>query len=374
MPGTLNSQSSVLITGATGLIGGELLARLLFEDVKQIWALIRPTRHQSALERLQSRLRETTVGGASFPLHVTGHVAAMKGDITQHGWGLSGDDYQRVTDEVDIIIHNAADTSFAPNRRPEDTNITSVQRLIELARACRKAPLIVYMSTASNVGEVHNACVSEEDGCRPGNDHFNSYTQSKAVGEQMLRESGLPVLALRPTIVLSAGLKNQRFAGQILWCLPVTRLFRALPLDAYARIDLVNVAFVAQSALALLKKAKRGYDCYHLSAGPRHAVSLGQLSRLMDQHYRRKPLQLIPPEQWSAKHQEQFVRSRLQVVMYNSLKYYLPFLNMDVVYDDRRFQRELGADCPQIDPPEEYLPDLVDIISAKTAIREAALP
>jgi thioester reductase-like protein len=374
MQGTLHKSSSILVTGTTGLIGGEVLARLLSEDVKQIWALIRPTRHQSALERLQGRLAETTAGTVTSPIVVPGHVSALEGDITQPRWGLNDADYQDIVNHVDIIIHNAADTSFAPNRRPEDTNITSVQRLIELARSCRKAPLIVYMSTASNVGEVHNACLSEEDGCRPGNDHFNSYTQSKAVGEQLLRDSGLPILALRPTIVLSAGLTNQRFASQILWCLPVTRLFRALPLDVHARVDLVDVGFVADATIALLKKTNRGYDCYHLSAGPRHAVSLGQMSQLMDEHYGRRPLQLVPPEKWTNDHQERYVHNRLQVVMYNSLKYYLPFLNMDVVYDARRLQRELGADCPQVRPAEEYLLDLVDIISAKTAIREAALP
>src|SRR5260221_2694840 len=121
------------------------------------------------------------------------------------------------------------------------------------------------MSTASNVASVHNACLSEVDGCPPGNDRFNAYSHSKAVAEQMLRDSGLPVLTLRPTIVLSAGLSNLRFASQILWCMPVTRLFRALPLDADARIDLVDVSFVAQATTALLKKTHRRYDCYHLS-------------------------------------------------------------------------------------------------------------
>ena len=82
------------------------------------------------------------------------------------------------------------------------------------------------MSTASNIGEVVGRSVTEDEGCRPENRHFHEYTQSKAVAEALLRESGLPVLTLMPSIVLSAGLPDPPFARQILWFVPATRLLR----------------------------------------------------------------------------------------------------------------------------------------------------
>ena len=56
----------------------------------------------------------------------------------------------------------------------------------------------------SNSGKAAHRCLPEEEGCRPANQHFNGYTQSKAEAEALLRSSGLPVLHLRPTIVLGA--------------------------------------------------------------------------------------------------------------------------------------------------------------------------
>ena len=41
----------------------------------------------------------------------------------------------------------------------------------------------------------------------------------------MLRYSGLEVLTLRPTIVLSAGLRDAAFAQMILWFVPLLRKF-----------------------------------------------------------------------------------------------------------------------------------------------------
>ena len=64
----------------------------------------------------------------------------------------------------------------------------------------------------------------------------------------------------------------------------------------------------------------------------------------------------------------------MQQLMFKSLSYYFPFLNMDVVYDDRRLRHELGDACPHLRDVEEYLPELADIISSKSAIMEAALP
>ncbi len=159
---------------------------------------------------------------------------AVTGDILEPFWGLSGADRAEITGSVDVIIHNAADTSFTAHRDTATTNVAGVRRLIEFARGCRRPPLIAYMSTASNVGRETGRCLVEDDGCRPANDHFNDYTHSKAVGEQELRDSGLPVLTLRPTIVLSAGLPDPVFARQILWCAPLTRAFGALPLTRTA--------------------------------------------------------------------------------------------------------------------------------------------
>jgi nucleoside-diphosphate-sugar epimerase len=370
MDHVLSSGSNVLITGATGLIGGEVLRRLDAFTRGRVWALVRPLDGADPAERLEARYRRSGCPAGPGP-----NVAAVAGDVTAPGWGLAPDDLARVTGAVDVIVHSAADTSFAAHRDTGRTNVESVRRLIELARRCGRRPLVVYVGTAANVGRAARRCLAEDDGCQLANEHFNEYTRSKAVAEALLRDSGLPVLVLRPTIVLGADLSDPDFAKQILWCVPLTRCFRGLPIDPAARLDIVDVGFVADATLELLRRPGRRWDCYHLSAGPATATTVGQLGTVVDRLYRRKrPVELIPAEAWNFARHREFVRTPLQRRVFRSLRHYLPFFNMDVVYDDARLRADLGDRRPPVRPPAEYLPELLRLIRPRAALREAALP
>ena len=368
---TLISDSNVLLTGVTGLLGGELFRQFNARGhAGAVWALVRPTTDETPEQRVYHRLARS---GDFAPPDCD--LRAVAGDVLDADWGLSAPDRDEIAAEVDIIIHNAADTSFASHRDTARTNVGGVRRLIKFARTCRRNPLVVYMSTASNVGRVTGICLSEEDGCRPDNAHFNEYTQSKAIGEQLLRESGLQLLILRPSIVLSAGLPDPEFARQILWCAPLGRIFRTLPIDPAGRVDIVDVGFVATAAMALMACDHRTHDCYHLSAGIRAGATIGELTALIDRVYGRKTgLRLVPPSAWTRALHREHVQSALQKRVFRSLRHYLPFLNMDVVYDNARLSRELGVTAPPIRPVDEYLPDVLRLIRPKAALKEAALP
>ncbi len=361
--------SNVLITGVTGLIGGEILRGLAARGHRgKVWALVRPTEQHTPEERLRERLRRSD----DFS---EGCSRAVAGDILRPDWGLTGAEYDEITDSVDVIIHNAADTSFAAHRNTSTTNVEGVRRLIDFARACRRNPLIAYMSTASNVGRVSGRCLGEDDGCRPSNTHFNEYTHSKAIGEQTLRDSGLPVLTLRPTIVLSAGLPDPVFARQILWFAPLTRAFAALPLDPHARLDIVDVGFVAEAALRLLEHPQRAHDCYHLSAGANGCVTIDALREMVTRaSNRRTPLRLVPPPEWTRALHRQFVDTPRRRQVFQSLRHYLPFLNMDVVYDDARLREVVSTAELPVQPPAKYVPELLSLIRPKAALEEACLP
>jgi nucleoside-diphosphate-sugar epimerase len=369
MSQVLAPAGNVLVTGATGLIGGELVRRLDNNFSGQVWALVRPRDGEGAADRLAARYRRSG-GGDPGP-----NVSAIAGDVTQPDWGLDPNDLASVIGGADAMIHCAADTSFAAHRDTGRTNVESVRRLIELVSRCDRRPLVVYVGTASNVGRAEHACLTEADGCRSANEHFNEYTRSKAVAEELLRDSGLPVLTVRPTIVLGAGLPDPDFAKQILWCVPLTRCFGGLPIDPAGRLDIVDVGFVAEATLALARHAARRFDCYHLSAGEAGAVTVGQLNVVVGRHYRRKrTLHLFPPSDWSRARHREYVYTPLQRRVFRALRHYLPFLNMDVVYDDSRLRADLGAALPRVKPAAEYLPELLRLIRQRAALREAALP
>jgi nucleoside-diphosphate-sugar epimerase len=222
---------------------------------------------------------------------------------------------------------------------------------------------------------VDHCCVPEEQGCQPENEHHNEYTRSKAVAETLLRESGLPVLTVRPTIVLSAGLPDPEFARSILWFAPLLKAFECLPVDPASRIDVVPVSYVAEATVELLMQPRLHYDCYHISAGPEACSTIGSLNDLVNQYYKRKqPLRLIPPVEWTKTHYRTHIRSDRQREIFLGLRHYLPFLNMDVVFDNSRLKYDLGEQSHRIVPVEEYLGNLLDLIRWKKALQELARP
>jgi thioester reductase-like protein len=302
-------------------------------------------------------------------------VDVVEGDVAAPGFGLNPEDAERLEGSVDLILHNAADTSFIPKQSVRDTNIRGAENLVAFARRCKRKPLIVYMSTASNAGKAADCVLNEEEGCKPDNDHHNPYTHSKAVGERVLQDSGLPVLVLRPTIVLSAGLEDEGFARNILWFVPLSRRFDALPINPDSRLDVVTVSFVVDATLALLQQPALRFGCYNLSAGERGSRTAAEWSDFIDRCYRRRsPLRLVRRADWTKELHRTFVRSPLQRKIFFGLRYYLPFLNMNVVYDDSRLRSECGASLPELEPFESYLGDLLGLIKHKSAVGEIARP
>ena len=56
------------------------------------------------------------------------------------------------------------------------------------------------------------------------------------------------------------------------------------------------------------------------------------------------------------------------------LRYYLPFFNMNVVYDNRRWTEELGPRVPVLEPIANYIDGLLDQIELDEALAEVAKP
>lgn len=358
----LNSNTNILITGVTGLIGGEFVRRLARRGVGKIFCLIRPRPEITAAERLYERLDRSR--DASL-LEEESSLVPIAGDVTSPRFGMSDEDYAEVTSSVDLIVHCASELSFIRDVSCRETNIAGMRNLIELTRSCRRDPRLVHISTATICGAVHNRCVKESDGDNPNEDHYNEYTRSKAAAEWVLRESGIPALVLRPSIVLSKEVPAENFARAILWFLPLLNEFDAVPIAPASRVDVVTVAFVVESMVRLLEKQRLAYDCYHISAGAHGSMRCGEVAAHLDAYYERtRPLQLIEPSLWTPKMHRQYVATPHQRKVFSTLKHYLPFLNMDVVYDNTRLEQELSVGRLTVPPVKDYVASILDRFSS----------
>lgn len=367
----LDRDSHILLTGATGLIGGEVLRALLDFGVREIWTLVRPDERTTPAGRILVRMRRSGAGlnGEMDFVH------ALAGDMRRTGLGFSADDSECLCSSIDLVIHCGGETSFIRDAECVDTNIVGMRNLIAFVRRCERNPMIVYVSTAANSGAVTHACLDEDDGCRPNNDHHNEYTRSKAVAERMLLDTGLPALVVRPSIVLSAGLPDPAFARAVLWFVPLLQRFDAMPIDPESRLDIVPVDFVARSIVTLMAVRDRRWKCYHLSAGPQGATTCEAFSRYLDDFFRREsPLRLVPPDQWDKHLHRRYVRARHQRKLFGTFRYYLPFLNMDVVYDNARLREEIDDDGVMVPAVTEYAGDLLRLITMEEAEAESLNP
>ena len=156
----------ILITGATGFVGQPLVAKILthLSNIKKIYLLIRRKTGRngstiSAHERLESKFFPSDVfnhlrqvHGENFDSWIRGKVFAVEGDLNQDRLGLSDSDYQRLTEEVQILINSAAIVEFdSPIDDAVQMNVISAQRAVELAKSCPNA-VFVHISTAYSCG------------------------------------------------------------------------------------------------------------------------------------------------------------------------------------------------------------------------------
>lgn len=367
----LDRDSRVLLTGATGLIGGEVLRALLDFGVREIWTLVRHGQQSTPAGRIVVRMRRS---GADLNGEMD-FVRAVTGDIRSARLGFTAVDAERIRGSIDFVIHCGGETSFIRDAECVDTNIVGMQNLVDFVRGCKREPMIVYVSTAANSGAVTHACLGEDDGCKPDGNHHNEYTRSKAIAERILLDSGLPALVVRPSIVLSAGLPDRVFARAILWFIPLLRCFDAVPVDPSSRLDIVPVDFVVRSIIKLLTCRDRRWRCYHLSSGSQGATTCEEFSRYLDGFFRRScPMRLVPPDQWDRHLHRRYVRARHQRTLFGTIRYYLPFINMDIVYDNARLREEIGDDSVRVPAVTEYAGDLLRLITIEEAEAESLNP
>jgi thioester reductase-like protein len=363
------NSGAIFLTGSSGFLGMELLARYLERTDRTIYALIRARDDDQARDRLLTAAR-TVVPEAE---RHAGRLVAVRGDVTRPALGLEAEPLERVASEVTEVVHSAASVSFSlPLERARAINTEGTRRVLDLAELCaaRGAGLrrLAYVSTAYVAG-THRGPFYEHDLDR-GQDFNNSYELSKWEAEHLVRARAdrLPTTIFRPSIVVGEADCGWTPAFNVVYG-PLQAYFRgslrAVPARRSAPVDVVPVDYVADAIFDLSARPEASGRTYALAAGPQ-ASSVGELIDMAAAASgRRRALALRPSLYRRALHPWLIRRSsgsRRRAL--RRAEVYFPYFNVGAEFDTTAASEALAPAGIQVPPLHRYFGALVGFARA----------
>jgi nucleoside-diphosphate-sugar epimerase len=310
----------VLLTGATGFLGMEVLARLLERTDREVLCLVRAPDRAAAEERLDDVLAKLYADAAPY----RGRVHALPGDLTH---GVSTPDEQ-----IDVVCHCAASIAFdLPLDEAREINVDGTRAILDLAREA--GARFVHVSTAYVAG-THSGTFTED---MLGTSFRNTYEQTKCEAEQIVRaEAGIEVAIARPSIVMGESDSGWTPVFNVLyWPLRAFArgLFARVPAKPDGRVDVVPVDYVADAIFKLVESDATG--TFNLVGGA-EASTCDELAELACAHFGRPK----PPFVGTGEFGDAAADEHGAV--------YLPYFDMEVVFDDANTREQLGMKAPPL--------------------------
>ncbi|MGD9396908.1 MAG: NAD-dependent epimerase/dehydratase family protein, partial [Candidatus Thorarchaeota archaeon] len=247
----------VLVTGATGFLGGRVVLAAL-EAGHEVVALVRKTSNTEGLPK---------------------NVEIREADL----FDISS--LEKAVQDVNVVIHFAAYFDFYPS--DEDLMFrVNIEGTSNLMNACVGTDVerFIYCSTAETMGAIRFPPGTEDTELKPD----FSYGESKVLAERAIREitadTGLAHIILRPTGVMGEGdlyvmyeVAHELYHGKVF----------AIPRDLSARFMYTHVDDVVSGFVAALTPMAALNNTFILS--PDDSMSWGELVEVMTERVGVKP-------------------------------------------------------------------------------------
>jgi long-chain acyl-CoA synthetase len=273
----------------------ELMARLLEDGDRRVWALVRAPDEAAAAARVHSTLSSLVPDPGA---HVE-RVVPVAGDLMLPGLGLDRRRRDELAASVSEVIHSAASVSFGlPLAEARAVNVEGTRRVLELGEHIherRGLQRFAHVSTAYVAG-THRGEFGEADFER-GQSFNNTYERSKWEAEMVVRahRSRLPVQVFRPSIVVGDERSGWTPSFNVIYTPLRAYASGTLPVVPARRSALVDVVPVSYVARAILALADAGAGkTFNLAAGPA-AGTVGELIDRAAAHLQRPPARVLPP-------------------------------------------------------------------------------
>jgi len=223
--------STVLVTGASGFVGGAVVRRLVREGEHDVAVLVRPTSDLSDLGAAADAVRR------------------VYGDLTDPV------SLARATAGADIVIHSAARVDERGSRTQFVTeNLHATEHLLAAARRDGVSRFVFVSSPSALMDRDGGDQVDIDESVPYPRRYLNFYSETKAAAERAVLAAdapGLRTVALRPRAIWGAGDRS----GPIVRMLSRTQA-GSLPDLSFGRTVYASLCHVDNVAEACLRAAR----------------------------------------------------------------------------------------------------------------------
>jgi thioester reductase-like protein len=290
----MQSDESIFVTGATGFLGARLVRELLARYPEaRLTLLVRDRTGRDRNGRGGSSQSGQERADLIVPASERMRVEVFSGDVGLPRLGLEDAAYQRLTAETTRVIHSAATVRFDHSlKEARRINVEGTRRVLDFAGGMGRLRGLAYVGTAYVAGE--RVGLVREDELAVGQSYRNTYEQTKAEAEALVRSrlssglSSLPGVILRPSIIVGDSRTGATSSFKMMyWPLKIyaRRLWRTVPGYPDAVLDIVPVDFVAAAVARLAFDEAAVGSTVHLCAGPRGSATIQQIARRAAEYF-----------------------------------------------------------------------------------------
>jgi len=349
----------VLLTGGTGLLGSQIVKRILRDcPSTRLSLLVRSTAREAARSRVDKLLAGVLdVPDASI---ARDRVEVVEGDIADPAFGLSAACAGELAARVDHVIHCAATVRFdLPLEVARRHNTEGTRNVLGFAGRLSGLRRFDYVGTAYVAGR--RAGLVREDELDVGQGFWNSYEQTKMEAEKLVRAFGAnhPTAIHRPSIIVGDSRTGETTGFQGLYqVLPLysRSLILAIPADPRTRVDLVPIDYVLDALFALMNDEKSIGGSFHLASGPGNTCTIDELVHMLADF-----ANAAPPPYLSFDTYQRFVRPVFRAVLWGKRRaamlkgeHYLPYLSSRHAFDKTNADAHLASLGIRVPHPTSY--------------------
>jgi thioester reductase-like protein len=338
---------AIFLTGSTGYIGAHVAANLLRDHGAALNVLVRARDVSEAEGRLWQGL-QLHLDFPQFYEFLQTRVRVFRGDLTEPGFGLGRDEYDRLVHTSDSVIHCAASLNRKSEKSCLNVNLRGTLEVLTLARHAEHYHGLRRFSQVSTVavaGKRKNEVVSEDRSIEWERSDYDPYARTKKFCEHMMQVllPETPKTIFRPSIVLG----DSRYAETMQFDMVKAFAFLAglpvLPFRPNDKIDIVNVDFVAEAIATLHQKDRPEHDTYHLSSGIGSQTFREITQALAAAQNKRSPV-FVPVVERPFAGSVNFLANRNGPIGTGAslMKVFMPYLVWNTVFDNTRVTKELG--------------------------------